>query len=63
MMISTSRMGDVARHNPFRDEVGGVPYALDADGCVRPSERPGLGVEVDEAFVRAHPLIDGPCYV
>ena len=55
--------GDVAKHNPFRDEVGGVPYALDADGCVRPSEKPGLGVEVDEAFVRAHPLIDGPCYV
>jgi D-galactarolactone cycloisomerase len=55
--------GDVARHNPFRDEVGGVPYKLDTDGCVRPSEKPGLGIEVDEAFVRAHPLIDGPCYV
>jgi D-galactarolactone cycloisomerase len=55
--------GDVARHNPFRDEVGGVPYVLDKDGCVRPSEKPGLGIEVDEAFVRAHPLIDGPCYV
>ncbi len=55
--------GDVAKHNPFRDEVGGVPYALDENGCVRPSEKPGLGVEVDEAFVRAHPLIDGPCYV
>jgi D-galactarolactone cycloisomerase len=55
--------GDVARHNPFRDEVGGVPYALDADGCVKPSELPGIGIEVDEAFVKAHPLIDGPCYV
>jgi D-galactarolactone cycloisomerase len=55
--------GDVAKHNPFRDEVGGVPYRLDENGCVRPSEKPGLGVEVDEAFVRAHPLIDGPCYV
>jgi D-galactarolactone cycloisomerase len=55
--------GDVAKHNPFRDEVGGVPYAIDANGCVSPSEKPGLGVEVDEAFVRAHPLIDGPCYV
>jgi L-alanine-DL-glutamate epimerase-like enolase superfamily enzyme len=55
--------GDVAKHNPFRDEVGGVPYRLDADGCVKPSEKPGLGIEVDEAFVRAHPLIDGPCYV
>jgi L-alanine-DL-glutamate epimerase-like enolase superfamily enzyme len=55
--------GDLARHNPFRDEVGGVPYRLDAEGCVRPSDKPGIGLEVDEAFVRAHPLIDGPCYV
>jgi L-alanine-DL-glutamate epimerase-like enolase superfamily enzyme len=55
--------GDLAKHNPFRDEVGGLPYVLDANGCVKPSEKPGLGIEVDEAFVRAHPLIDGPCYV
>jgi L-alanine-DL-glutamate epimerase-like enolase superfamily enzyme len=55
--------GDVARHNPFRDEVGGVPYTLDKDGCVMPSEIPGLGVEINEAFVNAHPLIEGPCYV
>lgn len=55
--------GDLARHNPFRDEVVGLPYALDAEGCVRPPEGPGLGVTVDEDFVRRHPLIDGPCYV
>ena len=55
--------GDVARHNPFRDEVGGVPYKLDADGCVKPSEIPGLGVEINEDFINAHPLIEGPCYV
>ncbi len=55
--------GDVARHNPFRDEVGGVPYALDAEGCVRPLDGPGLGIEVDERFLAAHPLIEGPCYV
>ncbi|NVO15957.1 MAG: mandelate racemase/muconate lactonizing enzyme family protein [Rhodoplanes sp.] len=55
--------GDLAKHNPFRDEVGGIPYRLDADGCVRPSEKPGIGLEVDEAFIKAHPLIDGPCYV
>jgi D-galactarolactone cycloisomerase len=55
--------GDVAKHNPFRDEVGGVPYKLDADGCVKPSEIAGLGVEIDEAFINAHPLIEGPCYV
>jgi L-alanine-DL-glutamate epimerase-like enolase superfamily enzyme len=55
--------GDVAPHNPFRDEVGGVPYQLDAEGQVRPLEGMGHGIEVDEAFVAAHPLIEGPCYV
>ena len=55
--------GDVAKHNPFRDEVGGLPYCLDADGCVQPLEAPGHGITVDEGFVAAHPLIEGPCYV
>ncbi len=55
--------GDVARHNPFRDEVGGIPYAIDQDGCVKPLDAPGHGITVDEKFVAAHPLIDGPCYV
>lgn len=55
--------GDVAKHNPFRDEVGGVPYVVDAEGCVKPSETPGLGVEINEEFINAHPLIEGPCYV
>lgn len=55
--------GDVAHHNPFRDQVGGTPYAVDAEGCVRPLEGPGLGLEIDEAFIAAHPLIEGPCYV
>ena len=55
--------GDVARHNPFRDEVGGSPYTVDAQGCVRPLERPGHGIEVDEGFLRANPLIEGPCYI
>jgi D-galactarolactone cycloisomerase len=55
--------GDVAKHNPFRDEVGGLPYQLDAEGCVRPVDGPGLGIQIDEAFIAAHPLIEGPCYV
>lgn len=55
--------GDLARHNPFRDEVCGQPYAIDADGCVSPKDGPGLGIEVDEDFIAAHPLIEGPCYV
>lgn len=55
--------GDVARHNPFRTDVGGVPYQIGSDGCVEPLEGPGFGMEVDEKFVRSHPLIEGPCYV
>lgn len=54
---------DVSRVNPFRDALGGAPWAVGADGCVRPPEGPGLGVEVDEGFLAAHPLIDGPSYV
>ncbi len=54
---------DVARHNPFRDHLGGTADRLDENGCVRPPEGPGLGLDIDEAFVDAHPLIDGPCYV
>jgi hypothetical protein len=23
----------------------------------------GIGIEVDEAFIKAHPVIEGPCYV
>ncbi|WP_020187604.1 mandelate racemase/muconate lactonizing enzyme family protein [Methylopila sp. 73B] len=55
--------GDVAKANPFRDEIGGTPYVIGADGGVRPQEKPGLGLEIDEAFIAAHPLIEGPCYV
>lgn len=54
---------DVARHNPFRDEVSGTPYEIDANGCVEPPSGPGLGIDVDEEFIKAHPLIEGPCYV
>jgi hypothetical protein len=30
---------------------------------VQPLEGPGLGLEVDEGFLAAHPVIDGPAYV
>lgn len=55
--------GDVAKHNPFRDSLGGKPYELDADGRVSPLEGSGHGIAVDEDFIASHPLIDGPCYV
>jgi L-alanine-DL-glutamate epimerase-like enolase superfamily enzyme len=54
---------DVSRQNLFRDALTTTPYRLGADGCVRPLETPGIGVDVDEAFLAAHPVIDGPGYV
>ncbi|MBI1964565.1 MAG: mandelate racemase/muconate lactonizing enzyme family protein [Candidatus Rokubacteria bacterium] len=54
---------DVSRGNRFRDELTSAPYALDRDGCVRPLEAPGIGVEVDERFLAKYPVIEGPSYV
>jgi D-galactarolactone cycloisomerase len=55
---------DVTVLNPFRDQLTHrLPYVLDADGCVHAYDDVGNGIVIDEAFVRAHPLIDGPCYV
>jgi L-alanine-DL-glutamate epimerase-like enolase superfamily enzyme len=33
-----------------------------ANGCVL-LDKPGIGVEVDEDFLRAYPAIEGPAYV
>jgi D-galactarolactone cycloisomerase len=54
---------DVARENLFRDELTSGAGHIDKDGDVRPPEGPGLGVEVNEPFLRAHPVIEGPAYV
>ena len=54
---------DVSKGNLFRDTLVGTPYTLGKDGCVRPLERPGVGVEVDEEFLVKHPVIEGPSYV
>ncbi len=56
--------GDVTTLNPFRDELGAcLPYSLDAQGCVTPLDGVGIGLRPDPAFLAAHPLIEGPCYV
>ncbi|HEV8640527.1 MAG TPA: mandelate racemase/muconate lactonizing enzyme family protein [Methylomirabilota bacterium] len=56
--------GDVSKGNLFRDElVSPAPYQIGPDGCVRPLEAPGIGLEVDEAFLAAHPVIEGPGYI
>ncbi|UCE56874.1 MAG: mandelate racemase/muconate lactonizing enzyme family protein [Desulfobacterales bacterium] len=54
---------DVSKNNLFRDELVSEPYALDAEGCVHPINKPGIGVEVDEEFLAKHPVIEGPAYV
>jgi L-alanine-DL-glutamate epimerase-like enolase superfamily enzyme len=54
---------DISKGNLFRDALVSTPWALAGDGTVRPNEAPGIGVEVDEAWLHAHPAIEGPAYV
>lgn len=54
---------DVARENLFRDELTSRPGLLDDAGCVLAPQGPGLGVEIDEDWLHAHPVIEGPAYV
>jgi len=54
---------DVSKNNLFRDELVTNPYSLEKDGTVRPIDKPGIGIEVDEDFIAKHPVIDGPMYV
>ena len=55
--------GDVSKSNKFRDELVSNPGTVDKDGNVWPLEKPGLGLEVNEEFLRKHPPIEGPGYV
>jgi L-alanine-DL-glutamate epimerase-like enolase superfamily enzyme len=55
--------GDVSKSNLFRDELTENPGVVDGDGNVRPLEKPGLGLEVNEVFLAKHPAIEGPGYV
>ncbi|MGH8759446.1 MAG: mandelate racemase/muconate lactonizing enzyme family protein [Burkholderiales bacterium] len=54
---------DISKNNLFRDQLVSTPYRIDKDGNVAPLEAPGIGVEVDEGFLKAHPVIEGPAYV
>ncbi len=54
---------DVSQLNSFRDELVADPCPVDKDGKVWPLDKPGLGLEVDEDFLRKHPAIEGPGYV
>ena len=55
--------GDVSKNNLYHDHMVSTPFQVDHEGHVRPLEAPGIGVEVDESFLAAHPPIEGPGYV
>jgi D-galactarolactone cycloisomerase len=54
---------DISKNNLFRDALVSTPFKIDPQGNVFPLEGPGLGLEVDETFLAAHPVIEGPAYV
>jgi L-alanine-DL-glutamate epimerase-like enolase superfamily enzyme len=54
--------GDGSADNPLRTRLCSDSYTLAADGTVMPLEADGLGVAVDEEFLRAHPLTQGPAW-
>jgi L-alanine-DL-glutamate epimerase-like enolase superfamily enzyme len=54
---------DASIENLFRDRLTSQACEVDKEGLVVPPEAPGLGVEIDEEFIRTHPVIEGPGYV
>ncbi len=48
--------------NPLRTQACSASYELSPDGTVTPLEGPGIGVDVDEDFIRAHPITEGPAW-
>jgi L-alanine-DL-glutamate epimerase-like enolase superfamily enzyme len=53
---------DGSTDNPLRTAACSPSYELSQSGTVLPLDGPGLGVEVDEDYLRAHPLTDGPAW-
>ena len=58
-LIFEADVGDI---NPFRTDLAGPVYGVE-DGHIMPLDKPGLGLEIDEAVLAAHPGIPGPCYI
>jgi L-alanine-DL-glutamate epimerase-like enolase superfamily enzyme len=58
-LIFEADVGDI---NPFRTDLAGSVYNV-VDGHVEPLDRPGLGLDIDQGVLDAHPGIPGPCYI
>jgi len=54
---------DCSLDNPLRDKIIDPPIRVDADGTISPSEKPGIGVDVDEDMVRHFAGTEGPSFV
>jgi D-galactarolactone cycloisomerase len=54
--------GDGSQDNPLRSRLCSASYELGPEGSVSPLAGPGLGVDVDEQFLRAHPVTEGPAW-
>ncbi len=54
--------GDGSTDNPLRSSLCSASYQLGPDGSVSPLEEPGLGVQVDEDFLLAHPVTRGAAW-
>ena len=54
--------GDGSTDNPLRTQACSASYELGPAGTVTPLPGPGLGVDVDEDFIRAHPVTEGPAW-
>ena len=52
---------DVSRINAFRDALSPQPLVV-KNGFIEASDRPGLGLDIDEDVVERHPLILGASY-
>ena len=53
---------DVSKLNPLRDDLASGQSQISPEGTFVPSEKPGLGIEVNEDFIRDHPPILGSAY-
>jgi L-alanine-DL-glutamate epimerase-like enolase superfamily enzyme len=47
----------------LRDDLIDFSFNIDANGTLRPSDKPGIGIEVNEEFIERHAGSGGPGFV
>lgn len=53
---------DMSPYDPLRDELVKEPIKV-KNGYIEVPKKPGLGIEINEEFIKKYPYIGGPCYV